>query len=104
VLLGLAVTAFKYLYAKYSAEKAELSNPTDNSSSNTEQSLRAADIDRQILHFFKMSSIPEEQASAMKIDLITFWQDNSARFPILISLALTMAAIPASSAASERLF
>jgi hypothetical protein len=48
-----------------------------------------------------MPSKPEKQASANKIDQITFWQDNSARFPSLISLAVTMAAIPASSAASD---
>ncbi|KZR98660.1 Uncharacterized protein APZ42_005817 [Daphnia magna] len=46
----------------------------------------------------------DEQGNTMKVDQIASWQDHSTRSLDLVSLALTMAAIPASSAASERLF
>ena len=103
---SLGVTGFKHLFAKYLAEKAELSRPSDQSAEVTEESLRIAEIERQMLDYLGMKIPPvmDELGNVIKIDQIVFWQEHSARFPDLLSLALTMAAIPASSAASERLF
>ena len=100
------MTGFKHLFAKYLAKKAELSRPSDQSAEVTEQSLRIAEIERQMLDYLGMKIPPvmDELGNVIKIEQIVFWQEHSARFPDLLSLALTMAAIPASSAASERLF
>ncbi len=73
----------------------------------TEESLKNAEILRQMLDYLEMPNKPvidEKGNNAIKVDQIVFWQDHSARFPDLVSLALTIVAIPASSAASERLF
>jgi hypothetical protein len=72
----------------------------------TEESLKNAEIVRQMLDYLEMPIKPviDEKGNAIKVDQIAFWQDHSARFPDLVSLALTIVAIPASSAASERLF
>ncbi len=68
--------------------------------------MRISEIERQILDYLgtKIQPVMDELGNVIKIDQIVFLQEHSARFPDLISLALTMVAIPASSAASERLF
>lgn len=72
----------------------------------TEESLRNAEIEKQFTDYLGMPTqqILDEKGNAIKIDPIVFWQDHTARFPDIINLALTMVAIPASSAAAERLF
>lgn len=73
----------------------------------TEESFRNAEIEKQFTDYLGMPTQPilDEKGNAIKIDPIAvFWRDHTARFPDIINLALTMAAIPASSAAEERLF
>ena len=59
-----------------------------------------------MLDYLEMQIKPviDKKGNAIKVDQIAFWQDHSARFPDLVSLVLTMVAIPASSADSERHF
>lgn len=63
-------------------------------------------IEKQFKDYLGMPAHPirDEKGNAIKIDPIVFWQEHTARFPDIINLALTIAAIPASSAATERLF
>ncbi|KZS01881.1 Uncharacterized protein APZ42_001316, partial [Daphnia magna] len=84
----------------------KLTRPSDRSPDDSEESLKNAEIVRQISDYLGIPIKPviDEQGNTMKVDQIASWQDHSTRSLDLVSLALTMAAIPASSAALERLF
>ena len=89
----LTLTGFKHLFARYSAEKR--TRPSEGSQDDTEESLKNAEILRQMLDYLEMPIKPviDEKGNAIKVDQIAFWQDHSGRFPDLVSLALTMVAI-----------
>lgn len=65
----------------------------------TKESLRNAEIEKQFKDYLGMPAQPilKKKGNAIKIDPIVFWQEHARRFPGIINLALTMAAIPASS-------
>lgn len=98
------------MFAQFTAEKEkedlsrESVEPTTNN--ETEENLKKARIEKQMIDYLALSINPvlDDEGNAVKIDQIAFWKGQSENFPDLISLALTMSAIPASSAASERLF